>query len=283
MENLSPRRSFLYVPAARPERFAKAATSGADMVCVDLEDAVSASAKDAGRNAALVWFKEPVAKGGPERLLRINALRTPAGLADLAALAQSDAAPDGILMPKVEAAEEVRIARDLLGAKHPNLKFHVQLETVRALEACHEIARAVPEVASLVFGGFDMAAGLRVEPAWDTLLYARSRLVHAAAVAHIDLLDMPFFGLDDEAGLAEEAKRAQRIGFTGKTAIHPKQIAAINAAFSPSAAEITRARELIAKYEAQDQAFVVIDGTILEAPVLARLYRTIAIAERIGA
>jgi citrate lyase beta subunit len=215
--------------------------------------------------------------------VRINSIRTPAGLADLGALAAAKRAPDGVLLPKVRAAEEVVIVRDLLAPAHPGVRLHVQMETPEALEHAHDVARACPDLAAFVFGGFDMAAGLRVQPAWDTLLYARQRLVHAAAAAGIDLLDMPFFGLDDEAGLKGEAEAAARLGFTGKTAIHPKQVNTIAAAFSPSADEIKRARELVAKYEAQDQAFVVIDGVILEAPVLQRLYRTLAIAERIGA
>jgi citrate lyase beta subunit len=276
-----PRRSFLYVPAARPERFAKAMTSGADMVCVDLEDAVAGDAKEAGRKAAIAFFGE-ANTSGVERLVRINAIRTAEGLADLYAFAQADSAPDGILLPKVKSADEAEIAFDVLAAKHPDIQIHVQLETVEALEAAFVIANT-PGVASLIFGGMDMAAGLRVEPVWDTLLYARQRLVHAAATAKIDLLDMPFFGLDDDAGLKREAENAQKIGFTGKTCIHPKQVATVSAAFSPSAAEIARARDLIKKYEAQDQAFVVIDGVILEAPVLQRLYRTLAIADRIGA
>jgi len=276
-----PRRSFLYVPAARPERFAKAMISGADMVCVDLEDAVAVDAKEAGRTASIAFFGEP-STSGVERLVRINAIRTAEGLADLYAFAQAESAPDGILLPKVKSADEAEIALDVLAPKHPDVKIHVQMETVEALEAAFVIANT-PGVASLIFGGFDMAAGLRVEPVWDALLYARQRLVHAAATAKIDLLDMPFFGLEDEAGLKREAENAQKIGFTGKTCIHPKQVAAVNSAFSPSAAEIARARDLIAKFEAQDQAFVVIDGVILEAPVLQRLYRTIAIADRIGA
>jgi citrate lyase beta subunit len=276
-----PRRSFLYVPGARPERFAKAMTSGADMVCVDLEDAVAGDAKEAGRTATIAFFGEPNTSG-VERLVRINGIRTAEGLADLYAFATASSAPDGILLPKVKSADEARIALDVMAPKHPGVKIHIQMETVEALEAAHEIANT-PGIASLVFGGFDMAAGLRVEPHWDALLYARQRLVHAAATAKIDLLDMPFFGLDDEAGLKRETEAAQRIGFTGKTCIHPKQVAIVSAAFSPSAAEIARARDLIAKFEAQDQAFVVIDGVILEAPVLQRLYRIVAIAERIGA
>lgn len=284
LDKLTPRRSFLFVPASRPDRFPKAMDSGADMVCVDLEDAVAGAAKEQALGDAIALFAAPDRETGrrPERLLRINSLHTEQGLADLLAVAAAENPPDGILLPKVETADEVRIALDVAGRKHADLRIHIMMETNAALENAMHIARAAPSVASLAFGGFDMAAELRVEPAWDTLLYARGRLVHAAAGAGIDLLDMPFFGLDDEDGLRAEAGNARRIGFTGKTAIHPKQIEAINQAFSPSQEEAARARQLIAKFETQDQAFVVIDGEILEAPVIQRLYRTIAIAESIG-
>ena len=278
-DTLRLRRSFLYVPASRPDRFPKAMASGADMVCVDLEDAVAGDAKEAARHQAIALFAG--SERGPERLLRINSLATDYGRADLAAVAASDQAPDGMLLPKVRGVGEIISAIDATG-HHENLQIHIQMETSEALEHAMDIGRAHERVASFVFGGFDMAAALRVEPGWEALLYARGRLVHAAASAGIDLLDMPFFGLDDDAGLRAEATQAKTIGFTGKTAIHPKQIAAINETFSPTAQEAARARELIAKFEAQDQAFVVIDGEILEAPVIERLYRTIAAAESIG-
>ena len=279
-KELRPRRSFLYVPASRPDRFPKAMESGADMVCVDLEDAVAGDAKDRARSDAIALFAGP--ERGPERLLRINSLATGHGRADLAAVAAAERAPDGILLPKVRGVDEIRSALNTLAGRHAGVQLHIQMETNEALENAMPIARADGAVASLVFGGFDMAAALRVEPGWDALLYARGRLVHAAASAGIDLLDMPFFGLDDEDGLRAEARAAKTIGFTGKTAIHPKQIDAINAVFSPTPEEAARARELVAKFEAQDQAFVIIDGAILEAPVIERLYRTIAAAESIG-
>jgi citrate lyase beta subunit len=127
-----------------------------------------------------------------------------------------------------------------------------------------------------------MSSSLRVEPSWNALLYARQRLVHAAASAHVDIIDMPNFNLDDPVELTEEAQRALEIGFTGKCAIHPKQVAAINAVFTPSEEVAARAKQLIAKFEAQDQAFTIIDGIVMEKPVVERLYRTIAISERIS-
>jgi len=276
-----PRRCLLYMPASRPEIFPKALASGADVVCVDLEDATADQEKDSLREATI-----KLAAGndnpGVESILRINGIRTREGLQDVAALAAANTVPDGILIPKVRSAEEIRIIRDLLGPIHPELGFHVQVETNDGLENVREIAKSSHKVRSLVFGGFDMSAGLRVEPGWNALLYARQRLVHAAASANIDILDMPNFGLDDPDGLARETRNAAEIGFTGKCAIHPKQVETINDVFSPSKEEVARAKDLIAKYEAQDQAFTIIDGTIMEKPVVERLYRTIAISERIA-
>ncbi len=280
-ENIKPRRCLLYMPASRLEIYPKAVASGADVVCVDLEDATADDAKDAVRAETIAHFAEDKPGGTVERTVRINGLRTREGLADLIALAEAPAAPDGILIPKVKAAEEIRIARDILAPVHPDLKFHIQIETNDGLKNAHEIAKASHKVASLVFGGFDMSASLRVEPGWDALLYARQSLVHTAARANIDLLDMPFFGLDDPDGLAAETTRARDIGFTGKCAIHPKQVEIINTAFTPDADEVARAKDLIAKFEARDQAFTIIDGVIMEKPVVERLYRTIAIADRL--
>ena len=280
-DTIIPRRCLLYMPASRPEMFPKAITSGADVICVDLEDATADRDKDALRLDAITLAS---ANDNPqvESILRINGLRTREGLLDLAAIAAQRRVPDGILIPKVKSAEEVRIVRDVLGPAHPDLSIHVQLETNDGLENAREIAKSSHKVKSIVFGGFDMSAGLRVEPGWNALLYARQRLVHAAASANVDILDMPNFRLDDPASVTEETQRAREIGFTGKCAIHPKQVTAISAVFTPSEEDAARAKDLIAKFEAQDQAFTIIDGTIMEKPVVERLYRTIAIAERIS-
>ena len=281
VDTIIPRRSLLYMPASRPEMFPKAIESGADVVCVDLEDATADRDKDASRIDAInlaATNKNPKV----ESILRINGLRTREGLLDLAALATQKRAPDGILIPKIRSAEEVRIVRDVIGVAHPGLGIHVQLETNDGLENAREIAKAAHKVKSIVFGGFDMSSSLRVEPSWNALLYARQRLVHAAASAHVDIIDMPNFDLDDPVELPGEAQRALEIGFTGKCAIHPKQVAAINAVFTPSEKVVARAKQLIAKFEAQDQAFTIIDGIVMEKPVVERLYRTIAISERIS-
>ncbi|MBT3917061.1 MAG: CoA ester lyase [Rhodospirillaceae bacterium] len=277
----NPRRSLLFVPGARLEILPKALASWTDIVCIDLEDAVADDAKDAVRAEAISVVADRPSDEKTEIWLRINSVRSAEGMADIIALAEADHAPDGLMLPKISSPEEIRILRDVLSAKHSDLKFHPLIETTEGLKWAYEIAKSSHKIGSLVFGGFDMSASLRVEPGWNSLLYARQQLVLAAANAKVDLLDMPFFGLDDPDGLREEADAALEIGFTGKCAIHPKQIDIINDVFSPSAEEIAKAIDLIAKYEAQDKAFVEIDGVLMEKPIVERLYRTLSIAERI--
>jgi citrate lyase beta subunit len=159
----------------------------------------------------------------------------------------------------------------------------VIIETNRALEAAFEIAVCSPRIDALFFGGVDMAAELRCENAWEPLLYARSRVVHAAASAGLDVVDVPYLDLQDMDGMVAAAQQAKALGFSGKGAIHPKQIAAINEVFTPSAEEIERAHRIIRTFEEADTGLVVIDGKLIEKPVLRDMYRIVAIAERIGA
>ncbi len=277
-----PRRSLIFTNGMRPEMFAKALKSGADMVCVDLEDAIAPVHKDQAREYTL-----PLLSGGDtgepvERMVRINGLRTAEGLADLLAVLASPTPPPALMLPKIKSPDEIRLIEELLGGRHSTIRFHVIIETNQGLEACYEIARSSPRIASLLFGAFDMAADLRIEPRWDTLLHARSRLVHAAAAEGLDLIDAPSLDLEDEAGLDAAAAAAAALGMTGKAAIHPRQIPVINRRFTPSAEAIARARRVIAAFEDGDGGLVVVDGKLIEKPVLRALYRVLAIAESVG-
>lgn len=276
-----PRRSLIFTDGMKPEMFAKALESGADMVCVDLEDAIAPEHKDQARDHTLPLFAASQASGSVERMVRINGLRTAEGLADVLAIIASPTPPPSLMLPKIKSPDEIRLLDELLDGSHSAIRFYVIIETNRGLEACFEIARSSPRVAGLVFGAFDMAADLRVEPSWEALLYARSRLVHAAAGQGLDLMDVPFLDLEDDAGLETAAASAAALGMTGKAAVHPKQIAVINRHFTPSAEAIARARRTIAEFEAGDGGLVVVDGKLIEKPVLRAMYRTLAIAGRI--
>ena len=148
------------------------------------------------------------------------------------------------------------------------------------LEAAFEIARSSDRIDSLLFGGVDMASDLRCKNAWEPLLYARSRVVHAAASAGIDVIDVPYLDLEDMAGMTAEASLAKDLGFSGKGAIHPKQIAELNRVFTPSDAEVARAQKVISAFEEADTGLVVVDGKLIEKPVIREMQRILSIAER---
>ena len=279
--NVRARRSLIFVPGNKPEMYPKALETGADIVTIDLEDAIAPQHKDEARLATLALFNTPIPDDGVERLVRVNCLRTVEGLADLQAIIESDSPPPALMLPKVKSPDEVRVHDELLTGTHAGIRLHVIIETNEGLECAHEIVHASDRIDSILFGGVDMAAELRVEPVWDALLYARSRLVHAAASAGLDLIDVPFLDLDDNIGMAEEAKKCATLGMTGKGAIHPKQIPVLNETFSPSAEEVERARHVIAEFEAGDSGLVVIDNKLIERPVLRSMYRILAISERI--
>lgn len=282
-ENIRPRRSFLFVPGTGPELFPKALRATPDIVCVDLEDAVIPEHKADARRATLALFGDVPGDSGAELLVRINSLRTRDGIEDVAAVLAAASPPPGLMLPKVKTPDEVRLLDEVLDSEASAIRLQVIIETNEGLEACREIAQASRRIDALLFGGVDMAAELRVEPTWDALLHARSRVVHAAASAGVDLIDVPFLDLEDMAGLEAEAARCAELGFTGKGAIHPKQLPVIARHFTPSAEQIARARRIVHAFETARTGLVVVDGKLIEKPVLRSMYRILAIAHKTGA
>lgn len=279
---IRPRRSFIFTPGLKPEMYPKALASGADIVCVELEDGIAPKDKAEARANAMALFAEPQADDGVERMVRINCLREGFGIADVQAVLATDTPPPALMLPKVRTSEEVVMLDDLLTERGHATRLHVIIETNQGLERAYEIAHCSPRIDALFFGGVDMAAELRCENAWEPLLYARSRVVHAAASAGMDVIDVPYLDLEDPEGMVVAAQQAKALGFSGKGSIHPKQIAALNAVFTPSEAEIARARRIIQTFEEADTGLVVIDGKLIEKPVLRDMHRIVAIAERIG-
>jgi len=281
--SICPRRSLLFVPGLRPDRYRKALDAGADIVCIDLEDAVAGPRKAEARELTMPLFGQD-SHPHVERMVRINGLSTPDGLKDLTAIIESDSPPPSIMIPKIRSAEEVQLIETLLSAGAARaVRFCVIVETNQALEHAVDIARSSQRVDSMILGAVDMSADLRCEKAWEPLLYTRSRLVHAAATAGIDLLDVPYLNLDDPDGLKQEASGCARLGFTGKASIHPNQIPIINSVFTPDAKAVERARKICAAFENDDTGLVVVDGELIELPVVRSMYRVLAIAERSAA
>ena len=276
-----PRRSFIFSPGLKPEMFPKALASGTDIVCVELEDGIAPRDKEEARRKALQLFESPQADDGVERIVRINSMREAFGVADVQAILASKTPPPALMMPKVRTPDEVIMLDSLLTEAGHDSRLHIIIETNAGLEACYDIAHCSSRIDALFFGGVDMAAELRCDNAWEPLLYARSRVVHAAASAGLDVIDVPFLDLNDYQGMVVAAQQARALGFSGKGSIHPKQIAALNEVFTPSADDIARARRIIDTFEEADTGLVVIDGKLIEKPVLRDMYRILAIAERI--
>ncbi len=278
----TPRRSFIFSPGLKPEMFPKALACGTDIVCVELEDGIAPKDKEQARKHAMALFAEPRADDGVERIVRINCLRSAFGLADVQAVLDTDTPPPALMLPKVMTPDEVVWLDDLLTERGHATRLHIIIETNAGLEAVHDIARASQRTDALFFGGVDMAAELRCKNTWDNLLYARSRIVHAAAGAGLDVIDVPYLDLEDLDGMEREATLARDLGFSGKGSVHPRQIATLNKVFTPDVATIARARRIIDAFAEADTGLVVIDGKLIEKPVLRDMHRILAIADRVA-
>jgi (S)-citramalyl-CoA lyase len=277
-----PRRSMLFVPALRPDRFSKAIATGADIVIVDWEDAVVPDRKAEARELTGTFFGDPTDRP-VLRYLRINSPRLPDGLRDLEALFEMEHLPDGIMIPKVESPEEVRWMTEILQPYRQDIELFPTVETAKGVRAVAEVALASDATTILGFGAVDLVAETGSDLSWDSLLYTRSQVVLAATEARIEALDTVWIEIDDQAGLEDESRRARALGFTGKAAIHPSQVAPINAAFSPSDAEVDLARRIVEAAEGDFSGALQIDGKMIDEPVIIAARRTMARAERISA
>jgi (S)-citramalyl-CoA lyase len=277
MPDLSLIRSLLFTPADRSERFTKGPSSGADGVIIDLEDGVGLPGKPAARKAALAFFADPIA--APSSFvwaLRLNHVTTQAGLQDLLALRDAGK-PAVVVLPKTESVAEIEIALAHLGTQDQAPTIVALIETGQGLAAAEQIA-AHPSVAALAFGGADLAADLHATLAWEPMLFARSRIVQAAASAGVAAWDVPFLDIHDPDGLKRETVAAKALGYVCKLAIHPAQIAPINAAFTPSQSEVARAQRVVSAFEAAHGGACQVEGKMVDAPVVKAARRTVALA-----
>ncbi|MXX55193.1 MAG: CoA ester lyase [Gemmatimonadetes bacterium] len=264
-------RSILFVPGDRPDRYEKALAAGADAVCIDLEDAVAPGRKPGARASVTRFLANRPRPSAVAVIVRLNDPDTDEGERDAGAL--RDQPPDAVMIPKVTTAEGVRRASRLVGAAMPLLPI---IETARGLENAARIGASSPAVAALLFGGFDLSVELGAEPDWESLLYARSRVVHAAAVSGLEAIDMPSRDLRRTAGLRAEAENARRLGYSGKVAIHPAQIEVIHEVFTPSAEEVERARRIVEADRAAGGGAVALDGRMVDRPVVEAARRVLA-------
>lgn len=268
----------LVVPGDRPERFAKAAASGADVVIIDLEDAVAAADKANARQEAVAALTGSGAEsvGGVRALVRVNAQDTAEYDGDFGALLELASQPDhgllGLMLPKAEEPEQVAELAAKLPADVPLVAL---VESALGLVNAVELAR-VPGLERLAFGAIDFALDIDADGGDRVLDHARAQLVVASRAAGIAApLDSPSTAIRDTAAVAASAKLGRSFGFGGKLCIHPAQLPAVAAAFTPSSEEIAWARKVLAT----DGGAVQVDGQMVDRPVIDRARRII---ERTG-
>lgn len=255
------RRSALYMPCSNQRALQKAMSLDADVLLFDLEDAVAPDSKDQAR-ANIIQALADNDYGYREKIVRVNPVDGPWGYDDLKALAQSPL--DGILLPKVETAEQVNQALAVLGR---DLPVWAMVETPAGVLQVETIAGHT-RVAALVMGTNDLAKELRVEQSAgrEEFSYAFGRCVMAARAFGCDILDGVYNQLDDESGLEAVCRQGRSLGFDGKTLIHPKQLAAANASFMPDQQQVEQARQIIdAWQQSQDKGVIVVNGKLVES------------------
>lgn len=280
-----PRRSLLFMPGDSLKKIQKAATWEVDTVIMDLEDGVAQNRKEAAR--AVVGEALLTLGFGPrERLVSLNHIST--GLPPVEVDATCMGRPDGYIVPKAEDESDLRAVDRLLDAAEKRLglrdgafRLFAMIETALGVMNLKEIARATPRLEGLIFGAEDLAGDIgavRTREAWE-VFYARSAVVTAAAAYSLQAFDMVFTDFNDPAGLEAESVAARRLGYTGKTCIHPNQTPIVNAVFSPSAEELDRAQRLIAAFEEQQAAGAgafTFEGKMVDMPMLVAARKVLA-------
>jgi len=277
----------LFMPGSNARALEKARGLPADALIFDLEDSVAPDAKDEARQAVAAAVGRG-GYGGRELILRVNGLDTSWAADDLRAAARMKL--DAVLLPKVESANDPRRAEALLiSAGAPkDLSLWSMMETARAMLHAEEIAASTPRLKALVMGTADLSKELQAEetPLREPMITALGLTVLAARAQGLALLDGVFINLDDMAGFERECRQGRALGFDGKTLIHPKTIAAANAVFSPSAAELERARRVIAAHDAaasKGQGVALLDGRLVERLHVEAARRVLDLASAITA
>lgn len=263
------RRTYLFVPGNRPDRFEKAWQSGAHAVILDLEDAVEGTQKDQARDAVAAWLS-------PERpvYVRINGMGTPWYERDLEVVRLPGVL--GVVLPKAEYPEQIVLVAACLIGEVPVLPL---LETALGVWNARELARA-PQVERLAFGAIDFQLDTGISGEHEELLYARSRLVLASRTASIlPPVDGVTVALDDMTRLQDDVARARRLGFGGKLCIHPRQVDAINRGFAPTDVERAWARRILEAAEASGAGALQLDGELVDRPVIERARTILAQAD----
>ena len=285
------KRSMLFIPGNTPSLLINAGTLGADIVIFDLEDAVSPDEKDSARILVRNTLRSSDLSGCGT-VVRINSTDTDYWKKDLDEIVPCR--PDMIMLPKTACADDVKTVsayiselEDKLGFERNTVRMMPLIETAMGVINAYPIASACDRVSAIFLGAEDLTADLRCKRTKEgrEIETARTQLVLAARAAGVDVYDTPFTDVNDDAGIFTDCAVAKALGFTGKAAISPRHIDAINQTFSPTEKEISYAYEVldaIALAKKQGRGAIALHGKMIDAPIVARAKQTIAAAEELG-
>ncbi len=285
------RRSMLFLPGNTPNMLINGSYLGSDAIIFDLEDAVSPAEKDAARILVRNTLRYMDMRGC-EVIVRINSIDTPYWKADIDAILPQK--PNMILLPKTGCAQDILTAdsyitelENKLGLEPLTVGLMPLIETAMGVENAFSIASASSRVRALFLGAEDLTADLQCKRTKEgrEIEYARTRLVVAARAAGVDVYDTPFTDVNDDEGIRRDAELAKALGFTGKASISPRHVEVINDVFCPTEKEIDYAYEVldaIALAKEQGRGAISLHGKMIDAPIVARAERTIAMARELG-
>ena len=285
------RRSMLFLPGNTPNMLINGNCLGADAVIFDLEDAVSPAEKDAARILVRNTMRYMDFRGC-EIIVRINSIDTAFWKQDLDWILPEK--PDLILLPKTGCAQDALQADEYITQLEEKLGFEKNtvglmplIETAMGVENAFSIASSTKRVKALFLGAEDLTADLQCKRTKEgrEIEYARTRLVVAARAAGVDVYDTPFTDVNDDEGIVTDANLAKALGFTGKASISPRHVEVINSVFSPTQKEVDYAYEVmaaIALAKEQGKGAIALHGKMIDAPIVARAERTIALANALG-
>ena len=288
------KRTWMFVPGHAQRFIDKAMSLSCDVMMLDIEDGVTPGEKPAARELIAEALGRPKEPGGPARFVRINAVGGEHSEADLRAALRPGL--EGLVLPKVESAEEVQTVAAYLdgreaevGLKRGSVALAAAIETPRGLFNALAIADSSPRMAALMFGAEDYGwelglPAVREEEAAE-LIHARSTIVAAARAAHVQPVDAVWPDLGDEDGLRLDIAKGRRLGFGGKALFHPSQIDAINAAFAPTPAEIDYAERVTDAFDeafARGEGSIAFEGRLIDRPIAERARATLRLADGLG-
>jgi len=287
-------RSWMFMPGHRQRMIDKALGLNADAIMLDIEDGVAPNEKDQARKNIGESLGHKKTPGSPARYVRINAIGHPRMDADLDAVVRPGL--EGLVLPKVDTVAEARKVDAILTDRESKrrmpsggIKLLIAIESPKGLLNAPAIAASSSRVTGLMFGAEDFGReiglpAVREGEARD-LIFARSAMVIAAASAHVQAIDGVWVDLNDGAGLLGFAKQSRRLGFSGMSCIHPSQVDAINATFSPTAEEIEYCQKVLQAFEeanARGDGSIAFGGQLIDRPIVERARHTIDMAKSLG-